>query len=90
MEREYRATPREVLAAVMAARPRRFQLVRATSSLIHVRVIAAHATGVEQSLFVHLTATDNGTLVRVEPGPERSIQIREEVVADFLRSLVSA
>ncbi|CAM3239614.1 hypothetical protein NODU109028_05945 [Nocardioides dubius] len=87
MEREYPASPREVLAAVLAARPRRFQLVRATSSLIHVRVIAAHPSGVEQSLQVHLSATENGTLVRVEPGPQRSAQILDEVIADFLARL---
>ncbi len=63
---ELPCTPRDVLAAVMALRPRRFHLVRANASTVILKLSSGTAAGFEQGLEVRMHRTTGGTEVCVE------------------------
>lgn len=84
---EFAGTPREVLASVLRMRPRRFRLVRANESVIHLSLSGATAAGIEQALTVQMRPSGTGTTLEISYAGSLGSVIRDEMCDDFLDGL---
>lgn len=80
-------TPRDVLAVVMAMRPRRFHLVGANAAAVTLRLSSTTSAGFEQGLEVRMRPVPGGTRVSVEYAGTLRARGGADVCHSFLADL---